>query len=367
MFVYTHGPCNDGRAAARAFRTKHPDVIVVDTPPDCSACHKKSTVSLVRHTDLGMTITTGSATTGPLVSRVARGSVADKTGLIRAGDTILSVNGVSLVGRPHANAVSALSTPTELELEIATIHRDERVFFLDVCPSPELAAELVSTGCEVNIIDHHVGNVANFERINQKLGHHVGDMVLEPTGAGSATMLVCLQYGVPVKPLWRLVSEADTYAFDVFTMEETRIVYYVLDQEGDAGWDRLEALTTHQAIKTVAANYRDAWRADVEAQLAGVEIIKAFWTVNGTTYNVRVAEVLDYRLTGLVVDLVQVEHCDFVLMHRPTDDGRIKWSVRRGRAGGPDCHLVAQTMGGNGHAGAAGFCTSDDSFLTLLP
>lgn len=295
VVVYTHAPCNDGQAAARAFtyyyRSQGP-VTTVGTDPYCSSVQP---------------------------------------------------------------------------------HKAETIWFLDVCPTPDQVKTLIDKRCVINVVDHHIGNRAKIEEIRRLAG--IGPVVVfEPTGAGSAVELVCRRvFNQCPLPLWTLISEADTYVFSIFTKEETRIIYYHLEERMNRDnntdiWGELEKYSVHE-IKQLAAQLRPMWMSWMTRELSQVTLRRGIWRILDTNHHVIVSDVSDWRLKGLIVDQVEAwldSTLDFVLMATgPMDQDTTEWSVRRARPDGPDCHTAAQAYGGNGHAGAAGFKGSMSSVNIL--
>lgn len=76
-------------------------------------------VRVIKQNGLGISIKGGRENRMPiLISKIFEGMSADKTGLLRVGDAILSVNGVDLSNSTHDEAVQVLkSTGDVVEME----------------------------------------------------------------------------------------------------------------------------------------------------------------------------------------------------------------------------------------------------------
>lgn len=296
MYVFTHSPCNDGTAAARAFQKIHPTANIIKTAAGCA------------------------------------------------------------------------------DVSAAEYHNVD-IVFLDLCCTLETAGQLAANGCTVSIIDHHQGNVKTFNAIADMLPLHAKNiMVMKPFGCGSAVSLVVDVYDIQTTPLWRLVSEFDTFQFCLFTKNEAMVIYWVMKQEGDSAWERLEKIETDEDLRAEAARNKDAWEHAIKTAIDKIHVSNMTWSVNGGRYQTYVCEVLDHTLTAPLVDMLaarQEPHVDYVLLYRPNIANQqdvYTWSIRRLNQHAPDCHVLAQCMvfnniRGNGHAGAAGFTTGRKMFF----
>jgi hypothetical protein len=247
-------------------------------------------------------------------------------------------------------------------------HSTKEIWCLGFIPSHELLVRWQAQNCEIIIIDHHVGNEQAAADARGLLGDDAV-VILVPKHGGSTVILLCVYLQEKPTEYEMVVSAGDTFDFSLYTKEDTRVLKYILKTLGRDLWtthadedsvaEEMSTFDDPSSFKLYLRQFTQFYNKFVEQSLSGLDIYPVNWTVLDKTHRVIVCQFHDSCLIEELVDKIIKEHRgDLILIHTgdaSDPDNMIKWILRRFHPLAGDCHLIAATMGGNGHAEVAEF------------